>query len=153
VDASGALRAGSVNSAWNLRGHHSDKADIESKLTKLNEEWPEGERPIDMNDEDEKSDLYNTTTERASMDDLTQDTWVMWDSSGGMAYGKVVDTIEDGQYDEEIDGDQVITAPAALIEVYELADGSWQGSETMVATNRAVLSSSPKTSGRIRKRE
>jgi hypothetical protein len=82
--------------------------------------------------------------ERASMDDLTQDTWVMWDSSGGMAYGKVVDTIEDGQYDEEIDGDQVITAPAALIEVYKLADGSWEGSETMVAHKPGSLIIKPK---------
>ena len=59
---------------------------------------------------------------------------VRWQSAGGTAYGRVVDTIEEGQYDDEIDGDVVVTAPAALIQIYQpSAEGGWTATDTRVA--------------------
>lgn len=57
---------------------------------------------------------------------------VEWESSGGMAMGVVRDTISEGQYDSEIDGDQTITAPAALIEIVDETDEGLEPTGTMV---------------------
>lgn len=56
----------------------------------------------------------------AELSDLAEGTKVAW---GGPAYGIVRRTIEEGQFDDEIDGDQVINAPAALIDVHLNTDG------------------------------
>jgi len=56
----------------------------------------------------------------AELSDLSEGTKVAW---GGPAYGIVRRTIEEGQFDDEIDGDQVINAPAALIDVHLNTDG------------------------------
>jgi hypothetical protein len=67
---------------------------------------------------------------------------VRWQSAGGTAYGRVVETIEDGAFDEEISGDVRVTAPAALIQVYRPSDeGGWSATDTLVAhkTNNDTL--------------
>lgn len=59
---------------------------------------------------------------------------VRWQSAGGTAYGRVVETIEEGAFDEEISGDVRVTAPAALIQVYRPSDeGGWSATDTLVA--------------------
>jgi len=59
---------------------------------------------------------------------------VRWQSAGGTAYGQVIETIEEGQFDEEITGDVTVTAPAALIQIHRPAEsGSWEPTETFVA--------------------
>jgi len=66
VDGDGNLRKGNVAAAHQLgaRGGVSD-SELEEKLMALNEEWPEGERPIEMeSDEDsEENSAANTSAE------------------------------------------------------------------------------------------
>jgi|GEM_PF-6072070 len=83
-----------------------------------------------------------TTEQKADVDDLAQDTLVTWNTSGDQAYGKVVDTISEGAYASAIDGDQVVGAPAARIEVYDFDGeaGEWSSTETMVAHKPDTLS-------------
>ena len=69
-----------------------------------------------------------------------QDEKVRWRAGGGNAYGRVEDTIEEGQYDSEIDGDITVEAPAALIEVYDIdSEGNWEPTDTMVAHQPGTL--------------
>lgn len=73
------------------------------------------------------------------MDELTDGTTVEWNTAGGIAYGEVRETIEDGQYDEEIDGDQKVEAPAALVETYSQNSGKWERDGQFVAHKPETL--------------
>lgn len=71
----------------------------------------------------------------ADVADVQQGTPVRWGSSGDRsAYGRVEDVRREGDapLDGEIDGDQTITPPAALIEVHQPTDDGWEPSGTMV---------------------
>ena len=87
--------------------------------------------------------MDDATEERtnASYDDLRTGDTVRWNSSGGTAYGKIRKLIksEDAQFDDEIDGDQTVTGPAALIEVYRPGDDGWEQDDTMVAHKPGTL--------------
>jgi hypothetical protein len=81
-------------------------------------------------------------TESLSLADIEEGDLVKWNSSGERdAYGKVQDTITKGMYNSEIDGDQTISAPAALIEVHKPMDEGWSATGTMVGhkTNNDTL--------------
>ena len=71
----------------------------------------------------------------AEFSDLSEDDLVEWDSSGGMAQGRIVDLRDEGEpdYDDEIDGDVTVSPPAALIEIVGMDDGEVVGQDTMVA--------------------
>lgn len=66
VDADGNLRKGNVSAAHQLgaRGGVSEES-LENKLMALNEEWPEGERPIETSSDEEENS--------ATMDDDARD--------------------------------------------------------------------------------
>lgn len=72
----------------------------------------------------------------AAISDLSEGTLVRWPSTGDRpAYGMVEDVRaeDDDAIDDAIDGDQRITAPAALIEVHRPnADSEWEATGTMV---------------------
>jgi len=71
----------------------------------------------------------------ADIADVSEDTLVKWGSSGERdAYGMVVDVREEGDepLDGEIDGDQTINPPAALIEVHTPGEDGWEATDTMV---------------------
>ena len=71
----------------------------------------------------------------ADISDVSEDTLVRWNSSGDRpAYGRVVDVRAEGDepLDGEIDGDQTIQPPAALIELHRPSDGEFEPTETMV---------------------
>jgi hypothetical protein len=71
----------------------------------------------------------------ADVADVQQGTPVRWNSSGDRpAYGRVESVRREGDepLDSEIDGDQTITPPAALIEVHQPTDDGWEPSGTMV---------------------
>jgi len=72
----------------------------------------------------------------ADVDDVQQGTLVEWNSTGDRpAYGRVDEVRTDGDepLDADIDGDQTIQPPAALIEVYRPdGDGGFEPSGTIV---------------------
>jgi hypothetical protein len=73
----------------------------------------------------------------ADVADVSEGTLVRWNSTGDRpAYGLVEDVRTEGDdpLTDEIDGDQRITPPAALIEVHRPTgdDGAWEPSGTMV---------------------
>jgi len=76
----------------------------------------------------------------AELSELSDGTKVSWGASGGPAYGIVRDTIEDGQYDDEIDGDVVVNAPAALIDTHLNTDGPEEATGATVAHKPDTLS-------------
>jgi hypothetical protein len=73
----------------------------------------------------------------------SEDDYVTWNSSGGSAYGKIVDWTDDGTYDASIDGDVTVSGeendPAALIQVYEETDDGWSPTDTMVGHKFSTL--------------
>lgn len=86
------------------------------------------------------------TENMADVSDVQEGTLVRWNSSGERpAYGRVeeVRAEDDSPLDTEIDGDQTIQPPAALIEVHRPTgdDGGWEPSGTMVGhtLNTATL--------------
>jgi len=78
----------------------------------------------------------------AEFSDLSDGDLVEWDSSGGMAQGRIVDLRDEGEpdYDDEIDGDVTVSPPAALIEIVGMDDGEVVGQDTMVAHKPDTLS-------------
>jgi hypothetical protein len=78
----------------------------------------------------------------AAASDFSDGDVVKWQSSGGQAMGVIRDTISEGDYDGAIDGDVVVEAPAALIEIVEETDDGLEPTGTMVAhkTNNDTLS-------------
>lgn len=72
VDAEGNLRKGNVAAAHQLgaRGGVADE-ELQRKLSSLNRQWPEGERPIDMTDDNDT----DTSTDDGNGLDLSVDTF------------------------------------------------------------------------------
>jgi len=125
VDADGNLRKGNVDAAWSLgaRGD-ADESTHDERLMDLAEEF---ENPPEWAMDDAES--------MADIEDVSEDTLVKWNSSGDRdAYGMIVDVREEGDepLDGEIDGDQTINPPAALIEVHTPGDDGWEATDTMV---------------------
>ena len=83
----------------------------------------------------EDGELETVNTESmAEMGDLSEGALVRWGSSGDRdAFGMVEETITEGQFDDEIDGDVTVEAPAALITVHTPSDGEWEATEQQVA--------------------
>jgi hypothetical protein len=122
VDSAGNLRKGNVDAAWQLGARGG--RDEESHDRRLMELAQEFDSPPE----------WATTESMAEFDDLNEDDLVEWDSSGGMAQGRIVDLREEGDdYDSEIDGDVTVSPPAALIEIVGMDDGDVVGQDTMVA--------------------
>jgi hypothetical protein len=125
VDAEGNLRRGNVDAAWSL-GARGD-ADEDTHDERLLELAMEFENPPEWAMDDAES--------MADIGDVSEDTLVTWDSSGDRnAYGMIVDIREEGEepLDGEIDGDQTINPPAALIEVHQPTEDGWEATDTMV---------------------
>ena len=113
VDGSDALRKGNVSSAHSVGARGGvDADDLESKLKALNKQWPEGERPIDF-DNDRENALQRAHTALGEArnaigsfmrgNQQTSDR-VKWESeSGDTRYGIVVDQLDgDDQPDEKV---------------------------------------------------
>jgi hypothetical protein len=84
----------------------------------------------------DSSPTENRDTEHlAAVEDVQQGTLVRWSSSGDRpAYGRIeeIRTESDAPLDGEIDGDQTVQPPAALVKVHRPdGDGGWQPSGTM----------------------
>jgi len=125
VDAEGNLRRGNVDAAWQLGARGGVDADEhDRRLMALAEEF---ETPPEWAMDDAES--------MADIADVSDGTLVRWDSSGDRdAYGMVEDIREEGDdpLDSEIDGDQTINPPAALIEVHTPGEDGWEATGTMV---------------------
>jgi hypothetical protein len=124
VDAEGNLRKGNVDAAWSLgaRGRASEDGH-DSRLMELAQEF---ENPPEWAMDDAES--------MADMADLSNGDLVRWNSGGDRdAFGMVEDTISEGQFDDEIDGDVTVEAPAALITVHTPGDDGWEETEQQVA--------------------
>ena len=80
--------------------------------------------------------------ERAAPDALEVGNFVEWDSSGGMARGKITRVIREGSLDVP-DSSFTINAteedPAALIQVYQENDGSYEETDTIVGHRFSTL--------------
>lgn len=86
-------------------------------------------------------DPESSVTVNAALSDLSDGTVVSWSTQGDRdGYGRVRDTIDEGEYDGAIDGDTVVSAPAALVEVFEPTADGWESEETMVAHKPDALS-------------
>jgi len=84
---------------------------------------------------------YTESEALAAVNELSEGDLVRWDSGGDRdAYGMVDDTITEGQYDDEIDGDVTVGAPAALITVHTPGDDGWTETEQQVAHKPDTLS-------------
>jgi len=124
VDADGTLRKGNVEAAHQLgcRGQcPSDEAHTD-RLRALAQEF-------------ETVPEWATTESMADVSDVSEGTLVTWNSSGERdAYGMVeeVRTEGDDPLDSEIDGDQTINPPAALITVHTPGEGGWTKTDTQV---------------------
>jgi len=71
----------------------------------------------------------------ADVGDVQEGSRVRWGSQGSRpAYGRIEEVRGEGDapLDDEIDGDQTIQPPAALIEIYRPTDDGWSASDTMV---------------------
>jgi hypothetical protein len=86
-------------------------------------------------------DIIPVEVEEMAQNDFTKGDYVTWDN--GSAHGKIVDTTTSGTYDSEIDGDVTVSGteddPAALIDIYQDVDGSWQKGEKTVAHKFSTL--------------
>jgi len=79
----------------------------------------------------------------ADISDLSEGTLVSWGSSGDRrAYGEIQEIREEGDnnLNSEIDGDQNITPPAALITVHTPGSDGWEETETQVGHKPDTLS-------------
>jgi hypothetical protein len=86
-------------------------------------------------------DIIPVEVEEMAKSDFTKGDYVTWDN--GSAHGKIIDTTDSGTYDSEIDGDVSVSGteddPAALIDIYQEADGSWEKGEKTVAHKFSTL--------------
>jgi hypothetical protein len=123
VDAEGNLRKGNVDAAWQLGARGGiDADDHDAKL-------------LDLAAEFDTPPEWAESESMADVSDVSEDTLVTWNSSGDRnAYGMVVDVREEGDepLDGEIDGDQTINPPAALIEIHQPGEDGWEATDTMV---------------------
>jgi len=105
VDAEGNLRAGNVAAAHQLgaRGGVSEDS-LKEKLMALNKEWPEGERPIDMESDGEDSEENSaaTTDDDAQNEQSTLTVAALSDHSHNTNDSIMTDTI---QYDNATEDD------------------------------------------------
>lgn len=130
----GNLNEGALNAVRGGRGAQADIADevyemAEDMAAELLAENFEG---YEMSD----GELETGDTESmADVDDVSEGTLVRWNSAGDRdAFGMVeeVRTEGDEPLDDEIDGDQTINPPAALITVHTPGDDGWEETETQV---------------------
>ena len=83
-----------------------------------------------------------------SLDDMAESfeagDFVSWDSSGGMAYGRIERIITDGEIDIP-DSSFTITGtpdePAALIRIYQEGEDGWVATDTLVGHKTSTLTS------------
>jgi hypothetical protein len=91
--------------------------------------------------EEAQTPEHDEIEEELAEQEFTQGDYVTWDN--GSAHGKVVDTTTNGTYDSEIDGDVSVSGteddPAALIDIYQDVDGSWEKGEKTVAHKFSTL--------------
>jgi HK97 family phage major capsid protein/HK97 family phage prohead protease len=84
--------------------------------------------------------------ERAEPDALKEGDFVRWDSSGGIARGRIVDVRREGSLNVP-DSDFTIEAtaedPAALIRIYSEGDEGWEATETLVGHRFSTLTKIP----------
>jgi HK97 family phage prohead protease len=80
--------------------------------------------------------------ERAEPDELSVGDFVSWRASGGVARGKIVRIVRDGEIDVP-NTSFTITGeadnPAALIRIYRESDGDWEETDTLVGHRFSTL--------------
>jgi hypothetical protein len=72
---------------------------------------------------------------QAAMADLKKDDLVEWESSGGTAYGQVVEVVTEGTAAAEPEGPEMDASedqPAYRIQVWQFAGGEWGATDTIV---------------------
>ena len=89
-------------------------------------------------------------TEETALAELSESSYsrgdfVQWDSSGGTARGRVIQTTDSETYNDEIDGNVSVSGdeddPAALITVYQETSDGWESTDTTVAHKFSTLRS------------
>ena len=125
VDGDENLRKGNVDAAWQLGARGRDEEEHDERLMELAQEF---ENPPEWAMDDAES--------MADIADVSEGTLVSWNSSGERdAYGMVEEVREEGDepFDDEIDGNQTINPPAALITVHTPEEDGWMETDTQVA--------------------
>ena len=84
--------------------------------------------------------------ERAAPDELTEGDFVRWDSSGGIARGRIEHVMREGTLgvpDSEFSIEASAEDPAALIRIYSEGDEGWEATETLVGHRFSTLTKIP----------
>ena len=84
--------------------------------------------------------------ERAAPDELSEGDFVRWDSSGGIARGRIEHVMREGTLgvpDSEFSIEASAEDPAALIRIYSEGDEGWEATETLVGHRFSTLTKIP----------
>ena len=84
--------------------------------------------------------------ERAAPDELSEGDFVRWDSSGGIARGRIEHVMREGTLgvpDSEFSIEATAEDPAALIRIYSEGDEGWEATETLVGHRFSTLTKIP----------
>ena len=84
--------------------------------------------------------------ERAAPDELTEGDFVRWDSSGGIARGRIEHVMREGTLgvpDSEFSIEASAEDPAALIRIYSEGEEGWEATETLVGHRFSTLTKIP----------
>ena len=84
--------------------------------------------------------------ERAAPDELTEGDFVRWDSSGGIARGRIEHVMREGTLgvpDSEFSIEATAEDPAALIRIYSEGEEGWEATETLVGHRFSTLTKIP----------
>lgn len=111
----------------------------------------------EMEDEEVDSEIEDETEEnRAEPDELSEGDFVRWNSSGGIARGRIEHVMREGTLGVP-DSDFSITAtpenPAALIRIYRQGEGGWEETEVLVGHKFSTLTKIEPLESRFESRE
>jgi len=144
VDADGQLRRGNVEAAHALgcRGRCDDPDEHDRRLRALAQEfdsvpqWAMDEAEAAAAEHLEaETDADAEAAAHPMADTIEASDIVSWSSQGDRpAAGRVIETIDEGQYDTELSGDATVNAPAALIRLHRpTGEGEWGSTDVTVA--------------------